>query len=475
MAEQSFLNKLGMRLGILGSAASLAIAAPIAAGDYSTTAHTAANRTGMFFDQTASAEKIGFVVGAVSGISFDHVSTVATIRNNQNTVALPAPQTPADTLIHIGNVNGQTSRVFVDSFGAGISSVYTGRNARGTAAAPQASQAGDALVTLNGIGYGATGYGTVANAAFSLGANETWTDSTHSTKAILELTVTGSITRSTVWTYLPTATTVLNTDAATNSVSALFLINHATSGVPAVGFGSSITLQGYDDGASAQRLLANFSASWLDASSATRSSKLNLNITANAANLQVLSMTPTGSVFTCTDAVTAAVTTGLTISHTTSGTAAIGFGTALVLNGPDDGGTLRGMATIQSQWTNATAGARASSLKFAVQVAAVSTVGFTINPTTAFFTSGWPLTINDTTQATTASAAALIVVGGIATAKNICFTGTTGASLKIVTPTVNATVAVTLGSTGPTGSTAGAPQGWCLINVAGTDRYFPFW
>lgn len=73
MAEQSFLNKLGMRLGILGSSAALAVAAPIAAGDYSTTAHTAANRTGLYFGQTASNEKIGIVAGGVTGPQFQVV------------------------------------------------------------------------------------------------------------------------------------------------------------------------------------------------------------------------------------------------------------------------------------------------------------------------------------------------------------------------------------------------------------------
>lgn len=38
----------------------------------------------------------------------------------------------------------------------------------------------------------------------------------------------------------------------------------------------------------------------------------------------------------------------------------------------------------------------------------------------------------------------------------------------------NAAVAVTIGA-GPTGSTAGNPQGWIKINVNGTLRYVPFW
>lgn len=39
----------------------------------------------------------------------------------------------------------------------------------------------------------------------------------------------------------------------------------------------------------------------------------------------------------------------------------------------------------------------------------------------------------------------------------------------------SAAVAVTLGSTGPTGSTAGGPQGWLKLNINGTLRYTPFW
>lgn len=38
----------------------------------------------------------------------------------------------------------------------------------------------------------------------------------------------------------------------------------------------------------------------------------------------------------------------------------------------------------------------------------------------------------------------------------------------------NAAVAVTIGS-GPTGATAGNPQGWMKVNINGTLRYMPFW
>lgn len=39
----------------------------------------------------------------------------------------------------------------------------------------------------------------------------------------------------------------------------------------------------------------------------------------------------------------------------------------------------------------------------------------------------------------------------------------------------NGSVATTLGSVGPTGSTAGNPQGWVKVKISGVDRYIPFW
>jgi hypothetical protein len=47
--------------------------------------------------------------------------------------------------------------------------------------------------------------------------------------------------------------------------------------------------------------------------------------------------------------------------------------------------------------------------------------------------------------------------------------------MTITTATANGSVATTLGSVGPTGATAGNPQGWEKIIVNGTARYRPFW
>lgn len=79
------------------------------------------------------------------------------------------------------------------------------------------------------------------------------------------------------------------------------------------------------------------------------------------------------------------------------------------------------------------------------------------------------------TAATSTTSGALQVAGGVGVAGALCLDGSAGAGLRVANTAANAAVAVTLGSVGPTGSTAGNPQGWLRVNIAGTDRYIPFW
>jgi hypothetical protein len=65
MAATSLLARLGLRLATLGSAASLAIAAPLAEGDVSQAAHTDASRIGLHFNRTPGDERITFSVMGV--------------------------------------------------------------------------------------------------------------------------------------------------------------------------------------------------------------------------------------------------------------------------------------------------------------------------------------------------------------------------------------------------------------------------
>lgn len=62
MPAQSTLALNGLRLGLLGTAADLAIAAPLLPQNYSPAAHTDAARIGAYFDRTVTVECMGFVV-----------------------------------------------------------------------------------------------------------------------------------------------------------------------------------------------------------------------------------------------------------------------------------------------------------------------------------------------------------------------------------------------------------------------------
>lgn len=79
---------------------------------------------------------------------------------------------------------------------------------------------------------------------------------------------------------------------------------------------------------------------------------------------------------------------------------------------------------------------------------------------------------NDSTSVTTG---AIFTDGGIGVGKRLTLDGATGKTLRIVNGVANASVATTLGSVGPTGSTAGDPQGWMRVDINGTDRYIPYW
>lgn len=90
------------------------------------------------------------------------------------------------------------------------------------------------------------------------------------------------------------------------------------------------------------------------------------------------------------------------------------------------------------------------------------------------FLAGGVTSFLDTTDSTAISSGAIVCSGGIGVAKRLCLDGATGKTLRITNSVANGAVAVTLGS-GPTGSTAGAPQGWMRVDINGTDRYMPFW
>jgi hypothetical protein len=76
--------------------------------------------------------------------------------------------------INVAGIVDPTALSF-DSYGI-VASNIIGRRARGTVASPTAAQVEDALLVLNGRGYGATGFSNASRAAIRLLAAENWTD-----------------------------------------------------------------------------------------------------------------------------------------------------------------------------------------------------------------------------------------------------------------------------------------------------------
>lgn len=139
MAATSALARLGLRIATLGSAANLAIAAPIAEGDVSPTAHTDATRVGVYFDRTAPANPfIGFVAGGVEGlrvaktavstlIKLNTVASAAVAGAGFNLAPGVAPNTPANGDVWVTGVGsfvragGVTRNLTSETYTASVS------------------------------------------------------------------------------------------------------------------------------------------------------------------------------------------------------------------------------------------------------------------------------------------------------------------------------------------------------------------
>jgi len=81
--------------------------------------------------------------------------------------------------IHVVGIVNPTA-LSLDSYGNAESNIM-GRRARGTVASPSAAQADDALLILNGTGYGATRFSSSYRSAIRLCAAENWTDTAQGT------------------------------------------------------------------------------------------------------------------------------------------------------------------------------------------------------------------------------------------------------------------------------------------------------
>jgi len=124
------------------------------------------------------------------GINTATPQTQLTILSNTQTTT-PTATLPAGTDLYIVGANAANTRITQDAYGTGNYPVYTGRQARGTAASPTASQSGDFLSQFTGRGYGATGFGTASTGYFSVSAAENFTDTAQGTYASVFTSATG--------------------------------------------------------------------------------------------------------------------------------------------------------------------------------------------------------------------------------------------------------------------------------------------
>lgn len=77
----------------------------------------------------------------------------------------------------------------------------TGTKARGSLAAPTATQAWDSLLYLGARGFGSTAYSSSARAAINMKSMENWTDSAQGACITMELTPAGGTSRQEVWLF----------------------------------------------------------------------------------------------------------------------------------------------------------------------------------------------------------------------------------------------------------------------------------
>jgi hypothetical protein len=103
-------------------------------------------------------------------------ATDAAVRiTGSNNAVVVEPQNDGYMLQITGKENLPT-RVVLDSFGANTYGLLAGRSARGTAAAPTASQNNDVLLRLAGNGYGTTSFAPIGVSRIDIVASENFTD-----------------------------------------------------------------------------------------------------------------------------------------------------------------------------------------------------------------------------------------------------------------------------------------------------------
>lgn len=121
---------------------------------------------------------------------------------NKNAAALQV--VPSDTTMIVGQVNGAINRFILDAYGTANAAlnILVFRSSNNTAASPSASQSGDILGVLGGVGYGATGYSANNNAQIRFIVSQNWTDAAQGTSISFWTTPNGTTSAAQAGTFL---------------------------------------------------------------------------------------------------------------------------------------------------------------------------------------------------------------------------------------------------------------------------------
>ena len=163
------------------------------------------------------------------GINTATPQTQLTIVSNTQTTT-PTGTLPSGTDVYIVGANAANTRITQDAYGTGAYGSYTGRQARGTAASPTATQSGDTLAQFTGRGYGATVFATASTGRFDVTAAENFTDTAQGTYASVFTTATGANSPTEAFRFGPAGQ--LGIGGATYGTSGQFLLSGGASAAP---------------------------------------------------------------------------------------------------------------------------------------------------------------------------------------------------------------------------------------------------
>ena len=139
------------------------------------------------------------------GIGTATPDTELNILGNPQTVSYPITgnSTTVGTDLHISGADGGQTRITQDSFGANVYVAFTGRTARGTAAAPTQTLLGDTISQFTGRGFsnGSLQFGNSSTGRVDIVAAENFTDTSRASNVVIYTTATTSITPTAVATF----------------------------------------------------------------------------------------------------------------------------------------------------------------------------------------------------------------------------------------------------------------------------------